>query len=360
MMVVFAHFSIIITELAGASGFINIFTQNSPFAVDLFFFISGFIMVFTTKGHITSRTVRFADFLIKRLFRIFPVYYLCLGIFVVFVILYDKSFSLHEAPIKNIIKSFLLMPLNPADKPPFYGYSLIVPAWTITYEIYFYIIFSLTLFITSRYRTLVCSSILVFIAITAQLYYNGNLTIDAQELHLPSDAAIVNISFIANPIIYDFIIGMFLGEFFISKSYSKVSSTIDLIAPLCLCFGVTAFIAMFRYGYGLTYGAIGAFFLLIAILHYDFTKRITYPRALVFIGNISYSLYISHVVVINIADRYSSALFVYTQSAGWRRYCVIIILSITVATVMHKLIEIPSTRAAKALIKIIKNSKMAA
>lgn len=356
MIVVLSHFSIIIKNQTEIGSFITIFTQNSPFAVDLFFFISGFIMVFTTKGNIKSNVLRASDFLIKRLFRIFPVYYLCLAVFVIFVTLYDKSYSINDIPVKDIVKSFFLIPLSPPDKSPFYGYSLIVPAWTITYEIYFYVIFSIALLLTSKYRTIVCSSVLVAVALILQLYFNGRFTIDAQDMHLTSSGIIGNFSFIANPIIFDFILGMFLGEFFISKLYLRMKSIIDILAPAFLCFGATAFISMFRYGYGLTHSAIGAFFLLFAILHFDFKKSIIYPRALIFIGNISYSLYISHVVVINIADRYSNALYVYTQSSGWRRYFVIIILAITIATLMHKLIEIPSTKVAKSIIEKLKKN----
>ncbi len=356
MIVVFSHFSIIINDLAGISGPINILTQNSPFAVDLFFFISGFIMVYTTKGNIPSRIVRFSDFAIKRIFRIFPVYYICFIAFIFFVVMYDNHNSIGDIKFNDIIKSFLLIPLNPYDKPPFYGYSLIVPAWTITYEVYFYIIFSITILITSRYRTIVCSSILLIISILLQLWFNGGLTIDAQSAIISNRDNFSTFVFASNPIIFDFIIGMFIAEFFNSQYYGKICSAMNLLAPVFLCFGFTAFISMFRYGYGITHGAIGALFLFIAILHYDFIGKISYPKSLIYIGNISYSIYISHVVTINIADRYSNALFVYTQSSGWRRYFVIIAISITVAVIMHKLIERPSGAIARKLINKIKES----
>ena len=261
-------------------------------------------------------------------------------------------------PWDNILKSFLLIPNNYHDKPPFYGYSLIIPAWTITYEVYFYIIFSLTLIITSRYRTAVCSIVLLIISFSMQLYSNGKITIDAQGVDYIQNGILGNLSFMSNPIIYDFIIGMLIGEFFISDKRKHFSGFINTITPLCLCFGITAFLSMFRYGYGLTHGAIGAFFLLFAVINYDFNKSVTYPKALIFIGNISYSLYISHIVVISIADRYSEALFVYTQSYGWRRYCIILVIAITVATMMHKFIEIPTTRLAKNIINRIKTRSL--
>ncbi|EDQ6231228.1 acyltransferase [Salmonella enterica subsp. enterica serovar Tucson] len=358
MIVVFSHFSIIINDLAGISGPINILTQNSPFAVDLFFFISGFIMVYTTKGNISSRVVRFSDFAIKRILRIFPVYYVCFIAFVVFVVIYDNHNSIWNINFNNIIKSFLLIPLNPYDKPPFYGYSLIVPAWTITYEVYFYIIFSITLLITSKYRTIVCSLILLVISVLLQIKFNGTLTIDAQNAFITNGDHLSTFIFASNPIILDFIIGMFIAEFFNAQYHEKIDSAMNILAPALLCFGLASFVSMFRYGYGITHGAIGALFLFISILYYDFSSKISYPKALIYIGNISYSLYISHVVTINIADRYSNALFVYTQSSGWRRYFVVIAISITVAVIMHKLIENPSTAIARKLINKIKESSL--
>lgn len=354
MIVVFSHFSIIINDLAGISGPINILTQNSPYAVDLFFFISGFIIVYTTKGNIPNRVVRFSDFAIKRILRIFPVYYICFAAFVLFVVIHDNYNSVGNIKFNEIIKSFLLVPLNPYDKPPFYGYSLIVPAWTITYEVYFYIIFSITLLITSRYRAIVCSAILLIISILLQINFNGSFTIDAQSATITNGEHLSRFVFASNPIIFDFIIGMFIAEFFNSPYHKKIDSLMNILAPAFLCFGLASFVSMFRYGYGLTHGAIGALFLFISVLYYDFSGKISYPRSLVYIGNISYSLYMSHVVTINIADRYSNALFVYTQSLGWRRYFVVIAISITVAVIMNKLIEKPSTAIAKKLITKIK------
>ncbi|MGM8454082.1 acyltransferase family protein [Enterobacter hormaechei] len=355
LIVIASHFSVIFTGKFGSESFFNIITQNSPFAVDLFFFISGFIMVFTTNGNITNRAIRFYDFAIKRVFRIFPVYYSCLLVYLVFIVMYDRSFQMENIPWMDTLKSSLLIPLNYTDAPPFYGYSLIIPAWTITYEVYFYLVFSISLLITSRFRTILCSLILVLIAFAMQIYTTGKVSFDAQSVGHLDVGVLGNVSFISNPIIYDFIIGMIIGEFFLSDYKNKLSNTIDAIAPILLCFGLSAFISMFRYGYGITNGAIGALFLLFPIIYYDISRGVKYPKPFVFIGNISYSLYISHIVVISVADRYSNLFQVYTQSYGWRRLCVIVTISITVAVLMHKFIEIPTTRLAKRVIIKIKN-----
>lgn len=360
MIVVFSHYSVIINDYTGVNDAINILTQNSPFAVDLFFFISGFIMVYTTNGSISHRVVRSLDFIIKRVLRIFPVYYFCLFVFVFLILVHDNYDSLKSISINEIVKSFLLVPLNPYDKPPFYGYSLIVPAWTITYEVYFYFIFSLTLLITSKYRTIVCSSILLVISLVLQIHSHGSFTLDAQNATVSNKDIFSLIAFASNPITFDFIIGMLIAEAYNSRHVSKFESVMDILAPALLCFGAVAFISMFRYGYGLTHGAIGALSLFIAILHYDYNKKTSYPKAIIYLGNISYSLYISHVVTINIADRYSNIFFVYTQSAVWRRYAVMIIIAIAVSAIMHKIIEIPSTKIAKKLIKKVKNAAHAA
>ncbi|MGG4623959.1 acyltransferase family protein [Serratia odorifera] len=356
MMVVLSHFAVTITGKAPADSFFNIFTSNSPFAVDLFFFISGFIIVYTTQGHISSGVIRSADFLIKRIFRIFPVYYFCLAVFVVLVMYYDYFAAGKELQIESIIKSIFLLPLDPSKESPFYGYSAIVPAWTITYEVYFYAVFFASLLVTSKYRTITCSILLIGVSIAVQKTAGNGFTFNAESVSLHHDSIFYNLSFIANPIVFDFVIGMIAAEFFMSKIYRGLVDVFDVISPIMLCVGVASFVSMFRFGYGITHGAIGALCLFISVLHYDFSHSVKYPRPLVYLGDISYSLYMSHVVTINICDRYSEALFVYTNAQGWRRFVVIIALAIGVAAVMRRVIEMPSTKVAKNLVNRIKKA----
>ncbi|WP_346729858.1 acyltransferase family protein [Enterobacter bugandensis] len=320
-----------------------------------FFFISGFIIVYTTQGNISSGKIRAIDFSIKRVLRIMPVYLLCLIFYILFVCYYDNVMEGKIIDGWQIVKSIFLIPLNPSESSPAYGFSLLIPAWTLTYEMYFYTAFAISLFISSRYRTLFCSIIIIVILVSLQLSNSGSLSFDAQNVYLNEDSLFRNVSFLANPIVFDFIIGMVVAELFLSKLYNKITPILNILSPVILCLGLAMFASMFRYGNGITNGGLGALLIFVSILHYDLSRSIKYPKPLTYLGDISYSFYISHVLTISLCDRYSSLFYVYTQVQGWRRYCVVILISLAVSIVLRLLIEKPSGKLSKHLVGKLKN-----
>ncbi|MBR7304393.1 acyltransferase, partial [Klebsiella pneumoniae] len=82
----------------------------SPFGVDLFFFISGFIIVYTTHGNISSGKIRAIYFSIRRVLRIMPVYLLCLIFYILFVCYYDNVMEGKIIDGWQIVKSIFLIP----------------------------------------------------------------------------------------------------------------------------------------------------------------------------------------------------------------------------------------------------------
>jgi len=111
--------------------------------VDLFFVISGFIMVWVTQGsrHAVSSS---ADFLFARLVRVYPLWWLAAGLMLVYGL--NTHFlsmlaagGAGEAPARSsadyLVKSFLLIPQ--AEFP------VLIVGWTLVHEIYFYCMFAL-------------------------------------------------------------------------------------------------------------------------------------------------------------------------------------------------------------------------
>ncbi len=108
--------------------------------VDIFFVISGFIMAHTTHKH--AGTTNSLDFARRRLARIFsgywPFFILAL---VIFVYLRPDHFA-----ESSLLESFFLWP-QPLNR------NLLEITWTLSYELYFYLLFSLLiLFFSDRAR----------------------------------------------------------------------------------------------------------------------------------------------------------------------------------------------------------------
>ena len=109
--------------------------------VDLFFVISGFVMVTVTRGRF-GRLTKAARFRWGRLTRIYPTYwfyfFLTLSVF-----LWKPSWvntSLHEQA--DLLASFLLWPT--ASLP------LVMVSWSLVNELWFYVVFTLLLLFPER------------------------------------------------------------------------------------------------------------------------------------------------------------------------------------------------------------------
>ncbi|WP_341197540.1 acyltransferase [Hyphomonas chukchiensis] len=125
--------------------FLNGFVNNGFAGVDLFFVISGFIMVVVTEGDKAGvRTA--ADFLFGRLTRIYPIWWFFAGIMTLYLVGFHgtigvgerwQSFLHSEAFAPYLLKSFLLLPQK--DDP------VLGVGWTLVHEVYFYLVFTLIL-----------------------------------------------------------------------------------------------------------------------------------------------------------------------------------------------------------------------
>jgi exopolysaccharide production protein ExoZ len=96
--------------------------------VHIFFVISGFIMVVTTKD---DEKYRSKNFLKRRFLRIYPAYWICATLYVAAHFLMGAPYTL---TLSQFVAALALWPTNAA--------SIIGPAWTLSYEMFFYLCFA--------------------------------------------------------------------------------------------------------------------------------------------------------------------------------------------------------------------------
>ena len=110
--------------------------------VDLFFVISGFIMVFVTRDW--ARPGRVSEFLFARVARIYPLYWVVtLALAAVWLVRPELVFS--SSPNQPTL-------LNTALLVPAYAYPLLEVGWTLVYEMGFYLVFAALLLLPARAR----------------------------------------------------------------------------------------------------------------------------------------------------------------------------------------------------------------
>jgi exopolysaccharide production protein ExoZ len=115
------------------------------FGVDVFFVISGYIMWTTTAAAHRSP----AAFWAARIVRIVPLYWLFTTLFLGVAVIAPRAlFTTPGLDATFVLASYLFVPaVHPhvGDVVPLYTLG-----WTLTYEMFFYLLFGLSLFVSSR------------------------------------------------------------------------------------------------------------------------------------------------------------------------------------------------------------------
>lgn len=298
---------------------------SGPSGVDLFFIISGFIIAYSTAHQPTKAK---SIFVVKRLFRVYPVYIISLILFCMVIVPSD---------LQSFIRSALLIHLDYSKDAPFFGYSLILPAWTLTYELYFYLVFLIAMSISHRQRIVLAASMLIIPMALIQKHYNGEVSLSGFT-QLNGNPEIGFIKLLASPMLLEFVYGMF---FYWAMDYIKKVPHKNIIAFACVSFAVCAFFARYRFGYGPLNFGLWAFVLFLGCMVYEAGTEIKKNRVLNFLGDISYSLYITHGAVNAILIRKLSWLPVYSSGPGFAKMLFACAIFIVVAYITYNFIEKP-------------------
>ncbi|AAZ37393.1 acyltransferase [Pseudomonas savastanoi pv. phaseolicola] len=263
--------------------------------VDLFFVISGFVMVIVSRGRFQSG-VEARRFLFNRVSRIYPTYWLYFFItLAVYLVQPGMVNSGHGA--SNLIMSFLLLP---NDKV-----LLVMVAWSLLFELWFYVVYSGFLLFRER-------SVPLLLGGWALIIIVFNVLADWQD-YSPA------LKIILHPYALEFILGAALALFFYGRHSARVP-TAAVLASLggALLLGVPL-IGYFRLydSQGLLRmlmvgGTFGLLVLTLALL--ERRRQLAVPGFLVAVGDMSYTIYLSHLLVLGVIGRVWSLVGAWPES----------------------------------------------
>lgn len=337
LLVVAYHNRAFSYEHYSAGNLAEVLFQGGAFGVDLFFLISGFIIAYSTKKVEHSLL---SEYLLRRFFRIYPVFWLVLLIY----FLSDNSFA-----FGNVIRSALLLHNNYSSNPPFFDYNVLYPAWSMTYEVYFYIIFAISMKISHKFRILTASFILIFTSLTLQLIYNNDISI-YEDVKL--SGAIENgfgfLNFIASPLMFNFIIGMII---YCLHEKMKMIKEKGLLAFLFISIFLCMYLYNFHYKHGIYGFGMWATFLLSGTLLYETRHQLAKFGPLIFLGDISYSLYLVHPLIMRLMAVNHEFIPMYDRNSP-AKFLMIISTSIIAAYLLHKFVELPFINLGKQVINL--------
>ena len=265
-----AHYFVSQTPLLAAFG------EAGRFGIDLFFSISGFIMICTTWnsfGHAGASR----KFLLRRCIRIYPAYWLVLVPLTIVFFLAPERLTQFHAVRTDLVASFLLLPQA--------GQPLLAVAWTLVYEMFFYLIFSTLLAFDRRFLPwAIVAWFIVEIALCVGLKYQTN----------------AYLAFLGNPYAIDFIYGIGVGYLHVT---GRLKAPYPLVAGLAiLCVGLASF--GFHFGemwssHRVIFFGIPAAGLLALTVTLEVRRGLRAPRWLIALGDASFALYLWHLPVLN-------------------------------------------------------------
>ncbi|HEY2857576.1 MAG TPA: acyltransferase, partial [Terracidiphilus sp.] len=241
--------------------------------VDLFFVISGFIMAYTTAER--SGLPDSLAFLGNRIRRIYPLYWIWTT---VLVALWAGKLALvgHKYAFTYVLASYLLIPVgNGTVFEP-----ILFQGWTLTYEMLFYLAFALTIAcgLKSSWRLPALVATFLFLA--------------ALGCALPPASGIRSV--LTNPVLAEFLLGVLAAD--LAQRLSKARLR-HLPATLAIS-GVVLLLAsaLCQRNHELRWLVWGGPNFLI-VLGAALQSARLYPGILVFLGDASYSIYLSHSLV---------------------------------------------------------------
>lgn len=247
--------------------------------VDIFFVISGFVMVYIGEGGF-GKAAAAKDFIIRRIIRIAPMYWLYTLLMVGIMSIYPHLVSQGKSlSIAHIFASLFFIPWHNSigEVRPVLGVG-----WTLNFEMYFYCVFSLLLLFKKE----------LFIPIITAILLGGlaiGLTFDINNpiFHVAT-----------SPLLVEFLLGCIIGVW-----YKRGVSIPSYICVLLIMFGAGILIGTGMYDAdsvhrSIQWGLPGAI-LVGGTVFLERNGHLAVPAFLTSLGDSSYSLYLSHIFAIS-------------------------------------------------------------
>jgi peptidoglycan/LPS O-acetylase OafA/YrhL len=287
--------------------------------VDLFFVISGFVMVYASAD-LFGRRDSPARFITRRLIRIVPLYWAATTLFLLMALSAPGSVSDAISGLADVVKSYAFIPARRPDGNIQPIYSL---GWTLNYEMFFYVVFAACIWLPRPRATA-----LVTLLLGAAM---------AMHPLVPEQAAAL--VFWTAPLMAEFLFGM---------AVALIATTpLSLAAPVRLGLVLLALaLLMLAHRSGadgnapVAVGLPMALLLAAAVLG----RPLRISRALLLLGDASYALYLVHPFAMRAASLLWQWLHLGGPIAAAAYACTALSLAIVAAVGAHLWFERPVTR----------------
>ncbi|WP_083477135.1 acyltransferase family protein [Lacinutrix algicola] len=263
------------------SEYIQFLFKQANVGVSYFFILSGFVMII---AYHKKNKINFIDYMISRFARIYPMYLIAILLLLVLSIISNKV---------NYLDVFLNIFMVQAWIP---GKALAfnIPAWSLSVELFFYLLFP---FLFNRFYSKISYNkliipILLFWLISQLLFHYFNYQTTFTSFFYNT----YDLNF--HPIFHlnEFLIGNLAGLYFVKKGNKTKNYDFHIIGL------VTLVLIALKFPIGLNFhnGFLAILFVPIIILlslNNGFLTKLFNKKGFIFLGEISYGLYILQFIV---------------------------------------------------------------
>ncbi|MCK1362221.1 acyltransferase [Bradyrhizobium sp. 199] len=288
--------------------------------VDLFFIISGFLMMVITNERSNPR-----EFLRRRLQRIVPLYWVVTTVLLIGAV--AGFFPSVRLTAWHIVSSYLFIPsVSPSNG---HIYPLLVPGWTLVYEMFFYLSFSMVLCLRTTERRRLILLTTVFVVLIAA----------GQKLE-PEQAILKTFT----PMLLEF----FLAGCWIGLAWKEGYRIPSFFSAIFIGIGVLLLSATMLYGrfaidHRLLFYGVPMLLVFVGVLRYEQIGAVREWPMLHFLGNASYSIYLWHTLAISAAAKVAIMLGIGDIST----FAFLALAGIVVGSIGYALLERPVLTAIK-------------
>ncbi|MES3046696.1 acyltransferase family protein [Sphingomonas faeni] len=306
-------------------GYAGFWPKGLSSGVDIFFVISGLIMWVTTSG----RPVGVVDFWRRRVTRIAPLYWAFTLLMVALMLVAPKLLQTSRFDGWHVLTSFLFLPAaHPVLKTM---EPVVMPGWTLNYEMFFYLIFGLWLLAPERLR------------LAGNVATIGLLVAIGAMIDLSPRTSVAG--FYTSSIMIEFVLGIVLG---VLVTRGAILAKVPAPLAWALLVGGLAFAVLLPttsagIPRAVTRG-IPAFLAVGAMLVLELRGRIGDCRWLRWLGDASFSLYLSHFVVLSFVSQLWRRLSIAPSPTSYIAFGIFAVaISIVSGIVCYRFVEQPLT-----------------
>lgn len=300
LMVVCFHARVLLsfTELA--------FFRSTSLFVEFFFVLSGFVMFHSCGGDLfTSK--KFKNYLLARFFRIYPMHLVMLLVVILIefgkLMAYKRGIVFNNVPFTNNAQPSDILPnllLLQAWLPQVSSFSFNLVSWSLSVELYLYVLFGLILLLSSKRRLLIFA-FLVVIGVTFMLAGTSFLKSGALRglyCFFGGCLSYVAYSWLNNTVKKGYVIFTIIELMLLTSVVIVLSYQIDGRAVLYKGFTATLLFCLTVITMAMEAGAISG---------------LLRGKIFTYLGKLSYSIYITHYVLWSIVI---AGVLVFTKFSG--------------------------------------------